>query len=63
MRTSRILLEDVKSPDGWAALMTDLGIPQEKWDDHLQYGEFATIEVEVDSQMRIVGGRIVPRKG
>lgn len=62
MKTVRIVLEDVKDADGWAQLMTSLDIPQEEWDRHLKYGEYASLELEVDRDLRIVGGRLIPRR-
>lgn len=62
MKTAKVVLENVKDADGWADLMTSLGVPQEEWGRHLEYGEFASLELEVDRDLKVVGGRIIPRK-
>lgn len=63
-RTATISLCDIKDPDGWGELISDLGLTDEMMRRHFTYGEYADLElnIEVDGDaLRVVGGRIVPR--
>lgn len=52
----------VKEPDEFGALIHALGISDEVKERHFEFGEYATFELEIDEKLRVVSGRIVPRK-
>lgn len=59
MKTSKITLNDLKDSDGWRELAYDLG--HGNFAKYIfQYGEFADITIEVDEDLNIIGGRIIP---
>jgi len=60
MKTAKITLESIKSSDGWAELGFELGFEYEKISETFEYGEYGSIEIEVDENLNIVGGRIIP---
>jgi hypothetical protein len=62
-RRATIVLADVKDSDGWGELATALGLSDEVREAHFRYGEFATLELEIDDELQVVGGRVVPRSG
>lgn len=57
-KTFTIELNDIKE-EGWGELIYELGLSNEKADKFIEYGEFASIEIEVDEDMNIVGGKIL----
>jgi hypothetical protein len=65
-KTAKIVLESVKDPDGWWELITALGLggddPEsaKKRKAHWEWGEYASVEIEVDEDLNIIGGRILP---
>lgn len=58
-KTARIIIEH-KDPDGWNALAADLGLTAEQRDMFFEHGEYATLEIEIDDSLNIVGGRVLP---
>ena len=56
-KTFTIKLHDIKE-EGWGELIYELGLSEEKADKFFEFGEFASIEIEVDEDMNIVGGKI-----
>lgn len=78
MKKSSITLQSIKDSDGWMDLGYDLFKDQidsqyadedeahdklhEKVNSIFEYGEYADIEIEVDSDLNIIGGRIIPFK-
>lgn len=78
MKTSTIDLEMIKISDGWMDLSYDLFQDKineqysdedeanfklhEKANKVFEYGEYANLEIEVDENLNIVGGRIIPFK-
>jgi hypothetical protein len=59
-KTAKILLRSIKEPDGWWELATELGLTDEQREAHFEFGEYADLEVEIDSDLKVVGGRVVP---
>jgi len=57
-KTSSITLEEIKNSDGWFELAHDLGLSKNKTYQYFVYGEYATITIEVDEDLNIVGGKI-----
>ena len=48
--------------DAWHELGGDLGFTYDKIRDVFEYGEFANLQIVVDENLNIVGGRIIPHK-
>lgn len=61
MKTAKIELESIKDSDGWYSLAVELGL-EDKVYDIFEYGEFGSIEIIVDENLNIVGGKIIPFK-
>lgn len=55
-----IVFRHIKDPDGFGELATALGLSEEQIDRHFKWGEYASIEIEVDANLNITGGRILP---
>lgn len=62
MKTAKIRLDSIKFTDGWAELAYELGISDEIREEHFLYGEYASLELEIDDELNVVGGRILPIK-
>lgn len=52
----------VKDPDGWGDVIHALGLTDAKREKFFEFGEYATLQLEVEEDMAVTG-RIVPRKG
>jgi len=72
MKTAKITLEDIKS-ESWGELGYDLfgnllGDDMDEQNTYnkissiFKYGEIGNIEIEVDEELNIIGGRIIPLK-
>lgn len=62
MKTATITLDDIKCSDAWADLGNELGFDYSKITKVFEYGEYGNIEIIVDENLNIVGGRIIPYK-
>lgn len=68
MKTAKILIQNYKDSDGWFSLCSDLGLLKDENESHdivykyFQYGEYANIEIIIDENFNIVGGKIIPFK-
>lgn len=51
-----------KDPDGWQELLATLEVPEEVSGPLIQWGEYATVELELDARLQVVGGRLVPHQ-
>jgi hypothetical protein len=51
---------EVKDPDGWGEVIHDLGLSDAKARKYFEFGEYATLQLEVEEDMTVTG-RIVPR--
>lgn len=58
-----IELDDIKSSDGWGELIFELGLSDEKIDKFFEFGEYASLSIEIDEDMNILGGKILPVMG
>ena len=58
-KTHTIRLRKIKD-ESWGELAAALGLSRRTEEKHFEYGEYATIEIELDESLRIVGGRVVP---
>lgn len=56
-KTATIELHDIKE-EGWGELIYELDLSEEKADKFFEFGEFASISIEVDEDMNIIGGKI-----
>jgi hypothetical protein len=59
-KTAKISLDSIKDSDGWSDLGHELGFSREKISKTFLYGEYANIQIEVDEDLNIIGGKIVP---
>lgn len=62
-RTATIQLTDLKDPDGWGEVIQKLRLSEAKQERYFQWSEYASIELQIDSDMNIIGGRILPVEG
>lgn len=62
MKTAKIELSNIKSSDGWGELAFELGKTEDEISDIFEYGEYGSIEIIVDENLNIVGGKIIPFK-
>lgn len=46
--------------EGWSELGSELGFSRAKIGKIFEYGEYGSIEIEVDENLNIVGGRVIP---
>lgn len=72
-KTAKIQLDSIKDPDGWHNLIHELGLSdvddagedrastekQKFVEDHFEFGEYASLELVVDEDLNVVGGRIL----
>lgn len=59
MKTAKIILTNIKDPDGWQELAEALGLSANARKKFFEFGEYASIEIVVDADCNIVGGRIL----
>ena len=62
MKTAKTRINNIKDSDGWFELGTKLGFAQNQIYSIFEYGEYANIEIVVDENLNIVGGKIIPHK-
>lgn len=43
-----------------AQQLADLGLPDDKAEKYFEFGEYATVELEIDSNLKIISGKILP---
>lgn len=60
-KTATIVLESIKDPDGWGQLIHELDLTEAKREKFFEFGEYAALELEIDQDLKVVGGRILPR--
>ena len=58
--TYKVVLTYLKAPDTWSELSDQLDIPYEVFKRYFQYGDYADIELRIDKDLRVVGGRVLP---
>ena len=72
-KTAKIYLNEIKDSDGWHQLLHELGLittdgegndtstpaNKELVRKHFQWGEYASLELEIDEDLNVVGGRIL----
>lgn len=49
----------VKSADGWGKVIHDLDLTEEQRRQYFEFGEYATLDLEIEEDMT-VSGRVVP---
>jgi hypothetical protein len=59
-KTASIVIDSIKDPDGWSNLISALDLTEAKRKKHFKFSEYASVEIEVDQDLNIVGGRILP---
>jgi len=60
VKTSTISLDNLKCTDGWYELGIELGMDNTQIYKTFEYGEYGHIIIEVDENLNIVGGRVIP---
>jgi len=60
-KTIKVVLEDIKDPDMWNEVIDHFGMSEEEDEKWFEYGEYASLEFELDEKMNITKGRIIPR--
>lgn len=60
MKTTEIILESIKCSDGWTEVGVELGFSHEKINKIFEYGEFGSIRIVIDENLKIVGGEVIP---
>ena len=68
MKTAKINIESYKDSDGWFSLCSELGLLKEENGEQnhdivykmFEYGEYADMEIIIDENFNIVGGKIIP---
>jgi len=58
-RTATIFLFSIKDPDGWGDLIQELRLSREVTSAHFEFGEYANLELEIDKDLNVVGGRVL----
>ena len=56
-KTASISLDTIKN-EGWNDVAFNLGLSEEEIKAHFKYGEFASITIEIDEDLKIVGGYV-----
>ncbi len=73
-KTAKIVLDDIKDPDGWQEVLRGLGFVSCDEDgndtsteehrrlvkEHFKWGEYASLELEIDEDLNVVGGKVLP---
>jgi hypothetical protein len=73
-KTATITLDSVKDPDGWPEVISGLGLRtyDEEGEDvsskerqdfvgrHFPWDEYADLELVIDEDLNVVGGRVIP---
>lgn len=59
-KTASIELENIKMSDGWYSLAVELGMSEEQIYKVFEYGEFGSVKIIVDEDLKIVGGYVIP---
>lgn len=59
--STRILLFNIKEPDAFQEMCHTLDVSEKIRDKCLESGEYASLEIDVTPDLKIVGGRFLPR--
>jgi hypothetical protein len=60
-KTAKIRLDTVKD-EGWGEVIQKLGLDEATARRHFMWSEYASLELEIDETLRIVGGRVLPHR-
>lgn len=61
-KTVKITLNSIKDPDEFGLLISNLSLPQEIIEKYFEFQEYASLELEIDEDLNIVGGKFLPNK-
>jgi hypothetical protein len=61
LRRATITLQQIHESDAWMELATALGWTEDDQRHWLEYGDYASVELVVQANGAIVGGRLIPR--
>lgn len=59
-KTAKIQLDSIKDPDGWGALIDEIGLTEAKARKFFEWSEYASLELEFDQDLNVVSGRVIP---
>lgn len=59
MKTGTLYVEH-KDPDGLGELAEALGLDRQTRRKYFSFGEYVRMEIQIDENMNIVGGRVLP---
>lgn len=72
MKTAKIVLSNIKQCDAWADVCHQLGLCKIKDEEGdftgeeiyniFEYGEYGNLEIIIDENLNIIGGKIIPFK-
>ncbi len=54
------MMVTVKEPDEIGRLVDALSLDKETYNSYFEFGEYVTIEFELDEVLHVVSGRVVP---
>lgn len=60
MKTGKITLDNIKDSDGWFELGHALGLTHDQIYKTFEYGEYGKIQIIVDENLNIIGGKVIP---
>lgn len=60
LKTAKITLEDIKDTDSWFGLGTELGLTEKQIYKTFEHGEYGKVQIIVDENLNIIGGKIIP---
>jgi hypothetical protein len=60
MLKTKIVLHYVKDPDSFPDMAEELGLSEEVRRKFLQHGEYANLELQVDEDLNVLGGKFLP---
>ncbi len=60
MNKIKIKLEMLKEPDLWWDVREGLDMSDDTFYHYFEYGDYGAIEIEIDENLNIVGGKFIP---
>lgn len=60
MKTAKVVLKYVKDPDGLPDMAEELNLSQAARRKFLLHGEYVNLELVIDEDLNVVGGKLLP---
>ena len=60
MSTIKIELSMLKEPDLWWEVREKFDLSDDVFYHYFEYGDYGAIELEIDENLNVVGGKLVP---